>query len=60
MMKELFTMCFIAVTVSGKCVQGDQGAVCLTFAMRLSTGMKENAVINLFQKIRYRKSLVQN
>ena len=30
------------------------------YMMRLSTGMKENAVINLFQKIRYRKSFAQN
>lgn len=58
--ERAFTMCFIAVTVSGKCVQGDQEAVCFTFAMRLSTVMKENAVINLFQKIRYRKSFAQN
>lgn len=30
-MKELFTMCFIAVTVSENDVQGDQEAVCFTF-----------------------------
>lgn len=58
--ERAFTMCFIAVTVSGKCVQGDQEAVCFTFAMQLSIGMKENAVTNLFQKISYRKSFAQS
>lgn len=41
------------------CTRRSRGSV-FYFCNALSTGMKENAVINLFQKIRYRKSFAQN
>ena len=51
-------MYFIVVIVNAKCVQADQKDTFITIAMRYSTGMRENAVINLFQKINFRKSSV--
>ena len=60
MMKEHFTMYSIVETASEKCVHADTEAMCITFAMLLSTGTKGNAVINQFPKKNCRKLSVQS
>lgn len=50
MMKECSTMYFIVEIAREKCVHADAETMCCTFAMQLSIGTKENAVINLFPK----------
>lgn len=59
-MKEHFIMCFTVETVDGSFVQADRKGMCFITAVLLSIEMKENVLINLFQKKKYKKLFVQN